>query len=44
MPKVQGSMVLVPLRDKTLKIWTEADETYLKDFNENILPNYTFEP
>lgn len=43
-PKVQGSMILVPMRDKTLKIWTEADETYLKDFNENILPNYTFEP
>lgn len=42
--KVQGSLVLVPMRDKTLKIWTEADKTYLKDFDENILPNYTFEP
>lgn len=44
MSKVKGSMILVPMRDKTLKIWTEADQTYLKDFNENILPNYTFEP
>ncbi len=44
MSKVKGSMILVPMRDKTLKIWTEADSTYLKDFNENILPNYSFEP
>lgn len=42
--KIQGSLILVPMRDKTLKIWTEADNTYLKDFNQNILPNYTFEP
>lgn len=44
MSKVQGSLILVPMRDKTLKMWTEASDTYRKDFNENILPNYTFEP
>lgn len=42
--KVKGSLIMLPLRDKTLKIWTEADNKYLKDFNENILPNFTFEP
>lgn len=43
-PKVQGSAVLLPMRDKTLMIWTEADDRYLKDFDENILPNFTFVP
>ena len=38
-----GSMVIVPLRDKTLKIWTEANQ-YVGDFNNNILPNLTFVP
>lgn len=39
--KKQGSMVVIPLRDKTLKIWTESPD-FLNDFNNNILPNYTF--
>jgi hypothetical protein len=37
----QGSMVIMPLRDKTLKLWTESPD-YLNDFNNNILPNYSF--
>ncbi len=37
----QGSMVVLPIRDKTLKIWTEAN-TYLNDFNDKILPNASF--
>lgn len=37
----QGSMVVVPLRDKTLKIWTESTD-FMNDFNTNILPNYSF--
>lgn len=41
--KVQGSMVVLPLRDKTLKIYTQSPE-YLPDFNNNILPNLTFAP
>lgn len=39
----QGTMVLLPLRDKTLMIWTESP-SYLKDFNTYILPNFTFSP
>ena len=40
-PGKQGAMVIVPLRDKTLKIWTESND-YVNDFNTNILPNYSF--
>lgn len=39
----QGAIVVLPLRDKTLKISTEATN-YLKDFNGIILPNFTFSP
>lgn len=39
----QGSMIMLPLRDKTLKIWTEASE-FSGDFNNIILPNFTFIP
>lgn len=41
--KKSGSMVIVPLRDKTLKIWTEASQ-YVPDFNTNVLPNLTLVP
>lgn len=37
----QGAMVILPLRDKTLKIWTESKD-FLDDFNTKILPNYSF--
>ncbi|HEY1064169.1 MAG TPA: hypothetical protein VGE30_02605 [Candidatus Saccharimonadales bacterium] len=39
----RGSMIVLPLRDKTIKIYTEA-ESFLSDFNNNILPNLTFSP
>jgi hypothetical protein len=39
----KGSMVILPVRDKTLKIYTEAD-AYMNDFNNNILPNLSFAP
>lgn len=39
--KKQGSMIIVPIRDKSLKIWTESQD-FVKDLNEIILPNYTF--
>jgi hypothetical protein len=42
--KVQGTMVIMPIRDKTLKIWTESNSVFLKDFNEAVLPNLTFVP
>lgn len=39
----QGSLVLIPLRDKTIKISTE-DTQFTKDFNGIILPNFEFKP
>ncbi len=39
----QGIVVVLPLRDKSIKIWTEAEQ-YKKDFNDNILPNFVFTP
>ena len=39
----KGSMVLLPVRDKTLKVWTEADQ-FQKDFNEIILASLRFTP
>jgi hypothetical protein len=41
--KKKGSMIMLPLRDKTLKVWTEA-EHFIPDFNNIILPNLTFIP
>jgi len=41
--KNQGIMVMLPLRDKTLLIWTEGTQ-YVTDFEKNILPNATFVP
>jgi hypothetical protein len=38
-----GTMILLPLRDKTIKIWTEGEQ-YLGDFNKYILPNFKFVP
>ena len=42
-PNLTGSMVVLPLRNMTLKIWTEAPQ-FEDDFNNNILPNLTFRP
>lgn len=41
--KITGTMIMVPLRDKTLQVWTESP-TYGSDFNTHILPNVTFSP
>lgn len=38
-----GSMVVLPLRDKSIKIWTENEQAKA-DFNNIILPNLTFVP
>jgi hypothetical protein len=38
-----GSMVVLPLRDKTIEISTQS-ATFIKDFNNTILANLTFEP
>lgn len=39
----KGAMIIVPLREKTLKIWTE-NESAVKDFNETVLKNLTYVP
>lgn len=41
--QVEGVMVILPLRDKALKIWTESSSSY-KDFDNIILPNASFSP
>lgn len=40
---LQGAMVVLPVRDKTLKIYTQSP-TFLADFNNIILPSLTFSP
>lgn len=37
------SMVILPLRDKTIEISTQGDQ-FRSDFTNNILPNITFSP
>lgn len=39
----QGTMVILPLRNMTLKIWVDAS-SFAPDFNNIILPNITFTP
>ncbi len=40
---VQGSMVILPLRDRTIKIYTEIPQ-FVGDFNDIVLPTLTFVP
>ena len=42
-PKKSGSMVIFPLRNLTLKVWTDSND-YLADFEKIILPNLSFSP
>lgn len=39
----QGTMIIMPFRDKTLQMWTESTN-YRNDFNNIILKNFTFTP
>ncbi len=39
----QGSVVVLPVRDKTLKLWIESNQ-FVADFNQIILPNVSFSP
>lgn len=38
-----GTLIVMPLRDKTLELWTESNQ-FQKDFEKNILPNFKFSP
>ena len=42
-PTKAGSLIILPLRDKTIQISTESSE-FNADFNGNILPNLSFSP
>lgn len=42
-PEKKGTIVLIPLRDKTIKIWTENDAA-AGDFENTVLKNLTFTP
>jgi hypothetical protein len=39
----QGSMVVLPFRDKTLQMWTESTD-YKADFDDVVLKNFTLTP
>lgn len=41
--KKQGSMIILPLRDKVLKIWAET-EVGVADLDNHVLPNLSFSP
>lgn len=41
--KTQATIVILPLRSQTLQIATVGNQ-YLDDFNNNILPNFSFSP
>jgi hypothetical protein len=38
-----GAMVILPLRSQTVEIWTEGNQ-FTNDFNNIILPNFSFSP
>jgi hypothetical protein len=38
-----GAMIILPLRDKTIRIWTEAED-FLNDFNAFVVPSLSFVP
>lgn len=39
----QGTVIILPIRDKTLKMWIEST-SFKPDFENNVLPNTTFSP
>lgn len=42
-PNKQGIMIILPLRNLTLEIWTESN-SFKADLDNNILPNLSFTP
>jgi flagellar basal body-associated protein FliL len=39
----QGVLILIPLRDKTIRLWVESDQ-FKNDYFNNVLPNFSFTP
>jgi hypothetical protein len=42
-PLKQGTMIILPLRNMTLKIWTESND-FKSDLDTHVLPNFSFVP
>lgn len=42
-PTKQGTMIILPLRNMTLKIWTESND-FKGDLDTHVLPNLSFVP
>lgn len=42
-PTTTITMVMLPVRDKTIQIWTEGPD-HVNDFNKIIMPSFSFEP
>jgi len=42
--KIDGTMIIMPLRDKTLKLWTESNGAFLVDFDTAVVQNFSFIP
>jgi hypothetical protein len=42
--KLQGVLVLLPLRDKTIEISTLSKDQFAGDFDSIVLPSFSFEP
>jgi hypothetical protein len=42
-PDKNGTLIILPLRDRTIQISTEGDE-FITDFTEKVLPNLSFAP
>lgn len=43
LPQKKGIIIILPLRNYTLQIWTEGSQ-FTNDFNNIVLPNFTFSP
>jgi hypothetical protein len=41
--KKNGSLIIIPVRDKVLKVWTEGDQ-FKNDFNNFVLKNLKYNP
>lgn len=41
--KKQGAMIIMPVRDTTVRVWTESED-FTADFDNVILPNFSFTP
>lgn len=41
---VVGTLVVLPIRDKTLKLWTESNSAFGADFTNTVLPSLSYIP